>query len=204
MPTYADLRSRVITETIRDDLADTLSGQLTSHIARAIEFYASSRFWFNEGVLSGVCVSGNEYAAKPSGLRIIDKLSVTIGGLQRPLRALSLVDIDTLAIVNTSGQPTDYAETGDQVRLWPKPNSAYALSFVGIVDLSALSADGDSNAWTNQGFDLITARTKYTLFRGQFYDGAKAQAAQAEEADALAKLRGETARRLSTGVRSYE
>lgn len=203
MATYLDLQTRIITETNRDDLSDTLASQLTLHIARAIEFYASKRFWFNEGTKTGVCVIGNEYAAKPSGLREIDRASITVGAAITPLTEKPLVYIDDLATVTSSGQPSLYAETGDQIRLWPKPNQAYPLGFIGIVDLTVLAAAGDTNAWTNQGYDLITARTKFTLYRNQFKDEAGAGFAKDEEVEALAKLSGETARRLGSGVRAH-
>jgi hypothetical protein len=203
MATYLDLRTRIITETSRDDLTDTLAGQLVTHIAQAIEFHAGKRFWFNEGIVPSVCVVGNQYAAKPATMRTVDRVTVTVGAVVRPMKARSLVYIDDLATVTSSGQPTDYAETGDQIRMWTTPNLAFPLNFVGIIDLSPLEADSDANAWTNQGYDLITARAKFTLYRGQFKDDKGAALAQSEEAEALSKLRGETARRLATGMRSY-
>lgn len=203
MATYGDLKTRIITETVRDDLADTLAAQLALHIAQAIEFFASERFWFNEGIKSSVCVIGNQYAAKPTGMRVVDRVTVTVGNLPRRLNERSLVRIDELAAVPSSGQPYDYAETGDQIRVYPTPNLAFPLTFIGIVDLPALVNPTDTNAWTVQGYDLITARAKFTLYRGQFKDDTGASMAQGEIQDALAKLRGETARRLSTGMRAY-
>jgi len=182
---------------------DTLAGQLKVHIAQAIEFHASRRFWFNEGIKPSVCVSGNEYAGKPSGMRIVDRVSITVGGVARQLTPKTLVEIDDLAAVTSSGQPTLYAESGDQVRLWPKPNQAYPLNFIGVVDLAPLVADSDTNAWTVQGYDLITARTKFTLYRNQFKDETGANYAKDEESEALFKLQGETARRLGSGVRAH-
>lgn len=193
----------MITETTRDDLSDTLASQLVTHIAQAIEFHAGKRFWFNEGIVPGVCVVGNQYAAKPATMRTIDRVTVTVGGATRPLKARPLVYIDDLATIASSGQPTDYSETGNQIRMWPTPNLAFPLNFIGIVSLSALVNLADTNSWTNEGYDLITARAKFTLYRGQFKDDKGAALAQSEEADALTKLRGETARRLATGVRSY-
>jgi hypothetical protein len=201
--TYLDLRTRIINETNRDDLTDVLAGQLVIHIAQAIDFYASRRFWFNEGIKTAACVVGNEYVTKPTGLRVIDRATVTVGSFQNTLRERPLTYIDALAAVASSGQPTEYAELGDTIRLWPKPNATYPLGFVGIVDLPALVNDGDSNAWTIQGYSLITARTKWSLFANQFYDDGKAGSAKAEETDALMRLSGETARRLSSGVRAY-
>jgi hypothetical protein len=203
LATYGDLKTRIITETVRDDLSDVLSAQLALHIAQAIEYFADKRFWFNEGTKTSACVIGNQYAAKPTGMRVVDRVTVSVGGQPRRLNERSLVRIDELAAVTSSGQPIDYAETGDQIRMYPTPNLAYPLTFVGIVDLSTLTNDTDSNAWTVQGYDLITARAKFTLYRGQFKDETGASLAQGEISDALAKLSGETARRLSAGVRAY-
>lgn len=203
MATYLDLRTRIITETSRDDLLDVLADQLVTHIAQAIEHHAGKRFWFNEGILASVCVIGNQYANKPSGMREVDRVTVSVGGSPRPMKPRSLVYIDDLAAVSSAGQPTDYAETGDQIRVYPTPNLAFPLGFIGIVDLTPLEADSDSNAWTNQGYDLITSRAKFTLYRDQFKDATGAQLAQSAETEALTKLRGETARRMSTGMRSH-
>lgn len=203
MATYADLKARIISETNRDDLVDTLAGQLTTHIAQAIDFYASRRFWFTEGVKTSATVAGNEYLAKPTGMRVIDRLTVLVGAVAYSMLERPFNVIDELATVTSIGQPTSYAELVDQIRMWPKPGIVYPMTFIGIVDQTALVNPTDSNAWTNQAYDLITARTKFTLYRGQFKDDTGANYAKDEEAEALNRLVGETANRLSTGNRAY-
>lgn len=203
MATYLSLRNRIIAETNRDDLSDTLASQLLLHIAQAIEYYADRRFWFNEGIKPGVCVIGNEYANRPSGMRSIDRVTVAVGATAYKLKPSPLTLIDELAIVASIGQPTRYAELGDTIRLYPKPNVAYPLSFIGIVDLATLVADSDTNAWTVQGYDLITARAKATLYRNQFKDDAGAARAKEEETEARNRLNRETAERLGSGVAAH-
>jgi hypothetical protein len=200
MATYADMQTRIIAETNRDDLLDDLATSLTRAINQSIEFYANTRFWFTEALLTAVCSPYNEYVAFPTGLRIIDRIGLTVGSTQYPLKVRSLVTIEDWAKVAIStGQPTDYAVYGDQIRLWRQPTIAYPLTFIGIADLSALVDGDDQNAWTNEAQDLIAARARYLLYRDQFRDQAGAQTAQIAEGEALSKLKGETARRLGTG-----
>lgn len=200
MATYADLKTRIITETNRDDLADTLASQLTLHIARAIEFYADRRFWFTEGLAASVCVIGNQYVTKPTGLRIMDRVAITIGSVSTPLKVKSLVYIDDLYCVTSIGQPSLYAESGNQIRLYPQPNLAFPLSFIGVIDdTTTLTNDADTNNWTTYGYDLITHRAKFTLYRDQFKDTNAAALANAAEIEELGRLTAESGRRLGTG-----
>lgn len=193
--TYLDLKTRIAAEILRTDQTTNIANAIN----QAIEFYAPRRFWFNEQRQTGVCVPSNEYVAFPSGLRVIDALYVTVSGVGYALTPRSFADIEEWAqAVNTATQPTDYATLVAQVRLYPKPNSAYPLTFVGVFDEAALSADGDSNHWTTSGQDLIVGRVKWklgTILRND----SLIQSGRAEEAEAYDRLIAETTRRTSTG-----
>lgn len=206
MATYAELQARIIRETIRDDLSDTLALSLTQAIKDAIEFYADTRFWFNEYIASSVTVLNNEYVSLPSGvnLRKLDRFAITIGATQYPLRAQSLVQIEDWAkAIQTQGQPTDYAVYGSQdiptYRLWPRPNAVFPLTWIGVIDQPTLVNASDTNSWTTYGYGLITARAKMLLYRDQFRDPEGATIAANAEAQQLSKLKRETASRLGTG-----
>jgi hypothetical protein len=200
MATLADLKTRIITETNRDDLLDDLAAQLALAINQAIDFYSSQRFWFNETIATAPCVIGNEYVVWPTGMITLDSVSCLVGSIKMRMTKRSLLDIENLAgAVNSQGQPTDYAVMGSQVRVWPKPNKAYVLTFVGVGSLSALVNTTDTNAWTTSAQDLIVARSKYLLYRDQFRDAAGAQIAKQAETEALAALTGLANRKLGTG-----
>jgi hypothetical protein len=201
MATYADMQARIIAETNRDDLADDLASALTRAIQRAIEFYADTRFWFNEFTQASVCTPQSEYVNQPTGLRKIDRLSVQVGANSYGLKSQPFTKIDELAraMPDNVGQPTDYATFGYQVRLWRMPNIAYPLNFIGIADLSALVKPTDANAWTNEAQDLIAARARYVLYRDQFRDPDGAATAHGAELEELGRLNHETAKRLGTG-----
>jgi hypothetical protein len=206
MATYAELKARIIRETNRDDLSDTLALSLTQAIKDAIEYYADQRFWFNEAILTSVTVLNNEYVSLPGtlALRKLDLFAITIGATQYTLRMQSLKQIEEWAkAIQTQGQPTNFAVYGatdiPTYRLWPRPNAVFPLTWIGVIDESTLSADSDTNSWTTYGYGLITARAKMLLYRDQFRDQEGAVIAANAEAQQLHKLKSETARRLGTG-----
>lgn len=197
MPTYADLKTRIITETVRDDLAGDLATTLATHIARAVEYYASTRFWFNTILASAMTTPGTATVDIPATVRIVDRAAYPNG----------FGDINEYQLVElpddgSTGRPTRYAYYNDKLRLWPTPDGAYTLNIYGVAQIAGPTADGDTNVWTNQAYDLITAQTKMTLYRGIFRDPEGAQLAMAEVQDALARLKRETARRVQSPLRS--
>lgn len=200
MATLADLKTRIIAETNRDDLLDDLASQLTLAITQAVDYYSDQRFWFNEAIATAPCVIGNEYVTTPTNIIAIDSVSCLVGSIKNRLRKRSLEYIEALAgTVSSQGQPTEYAVYGTQVRIWPKPSSAFVLTFLGVGALSALVNPTDTNGWTTSAQDLIVARAKRTLYRDQFRDMAGMQSASLAEAEALASLTAMTARKLGTG-----
>lgn len=204
MATLGDLKTRIITETNRDDLADTLATSLTTVIQSAIDYYAPQRFWFNETRGTSTCTIGNEYVMLPAGLRILDQLFLVVGNVRYPMSKREMWDIESLYSTPISGQPTDYAFFGSQVRLWPTPNVAYTLIWLSVSDVTALdySDDTSSNFWTVYAYDLLTARAKMILYRdylSALETDPRLQLAMRQETDAYDKLKGETNRRLSTG-----
>jgi hypothetical protein len=203
MATLADLKARIIAETNRDDLADDLATALDEVISRAIEFYAVQRFTFNEYRQTATTVANNQYVTLPSGIRMIDYLSVTVGSNAYPLRPQAWQVIEEWnGYATTSGQPTDYSVQTGQVRLYPVPNTAYPLTFLGVADVTPAldySDDTSTNAWLTDGYDLLAARVRYLLYRDYFRDAEGANIALGAEQEALADLRNSVAQLLGTG-----
>jgi hypothetical protein len=204
MATLGDLKTRIITETNRDDLADTLASSLTTVIQSAIDYYAAERFWFNEATTTATCVIGNQYLAIPTGIRFEDSIFLIVGNVRYRLRKRQMTEIESLYSTPISGQPTDYATFGTNIRLWPTPNLTYSTIWDGVSDVTALDYGDDtsSNYWTVQGYDLITARAKIILYRdylSALVTDPRLQLAGAQESSAYDRLKGETNRRISTG-----
>lgn len=199
MGTLADIKTRVITETQRDDLADDLAAQLLLHIQSACEFYSDQKFWFNSIIATVNTTPGNAFATVPAGVRRIDLL--TIPSLNAEIKEFQLGEINALD-GNLTGHPSRYAYYNDQLKLWTVPDAAYALEITGLAQIPAPVADADTSVWTNQALDLIVSRTKFTLYRDQFRDAEGVQMAAGATTEALSRLKRETTRRLRTPLRA--
>lgn len=182
MATLGDLKARVADEILKRNLTT----QIASHISRAIEFYASRRWWFNVGQKTGVLVTGDEYLTL-QGVRLIDDLRVNGHSLrERPAEEIEAWQ----SAGASSGEPGDYVRLGDELRFYPTPNDAYAYVVLGVLDQPALASDASSNAWTNEAADLIAARTRFTLYRDVLRDpeGATLATDAMKEADSLLQM----------------
>lgn len=80
---------------------------------------------------------------------------------ERDANYLNMVSVNPL----NTGQPTDYSFDANQVRLYPIPNGVFPIGLTGTQRLTALAADTDANAWTQDAFDLIRATAKMILAR---------------------------------------
>lgn len=196
MTTLSDLKTRIIAEMVRDDLSDDLAGQLLIHIQRACEYYADEKFWFNSLVASAVTVAGTQTVAVPSTMRRVDR--VTIPAYTDELVEVTLNDLD---IGTVQSVPRGYAYYNDTLKFYPIPDAVYTLELTGLSKVAAPAVDADTSIWTNEAQDLIVARTKMTLYRGQFRDPEGTQLALGEVQDVFNKLKRETARRLETKLR---
>ena len=187
MPTLAELKARIVTETNRDDIAPggELETLLKDTIARAIEHHADELFWFNRASGAAETVAETATVAMPAGLRIA--LSVSCGG--SPLRKIAGEDMLGLS---GGGRPLLWAEEDGAIRLWPVPDSVYPLSLAGIAELGV---PADSNEWTEAGCDLIAARVRMLLCRDVLRDLDGVRLAASAEEEALTRLRRETRRR---------
>lgn len=199
MATLGELKTQITAEVNRDDLADDLATILETYIDRSIEFYANSRFWFNEARTVGTFTIGDEYLNLPAGTRVLDQLYIIIGSVRYEMLRREMDQIETLYSVPMTGQPTDYAIFGDQIRVWPTPNIGWQYIALTVTDVTPLTDDSSSNYWTNEGQDLIDARTRYLLYRDALRDdGGKAAAKEAMD-EAYANLKGKTNRKIGVG-----
>lgn len=198
MATLGDLKTRIAGDLNRTDQ----TALIATEIARAIERYAAKRFWFTVGSGTTATASGVATAAAPTGLRVLDAAWVTVSGVKMPLEQHSLATItDWLgATPNATGRPTDFALSGSTWTFYRLPNAIYTVTAVGIYDLTALDTDSATNAWTTEAQDLIANEVLGRIRRIRLRDYPGADAAGYERDQALKALRGETTRRLMTGV----
>jgi hypothetical protein len=193
MATYADLKTRLATEMVRDDLSGDLETQRDLAIARAIEFYQGERFWFNTG--SGSATATTSIVAMPVTMRIIDDVALSDGTLLQKTKVRKLLGSPK------SGTPTHWAEYAGGLYVWPTPGSSTALTLYGVRHIDAPTDDSDETVWTNEAYDLISAHSRFILYRDVFRDPEGAQLAKGAIDEALMRLRSETTRRSVAPLR---
>src|SRR4051812_34446445 len=132
MATLAELYTRIILDTNRDDMGSggELEQAKIDAVADAIEYYADEQFWFNRAA-GTVSTSANvATGALPAGMRIASVATY----LGNEVEKVPLVAIE--ALVNASspvtGPPAKWAEDAGAIRLYPTPDAAYALAVYGV------------------------------------------------------------------------
>jgi hypothetical protein len=101
-----------------------------------------------------------------------------VAGTVYELLPRSYEEIEALTSGSTavdSGQPTFYAYFGQQISLFPIPDSSsYVFRVIGSKKLTELAAAGDTNAWTNDAEPMVRARAKWHLYTHVIKDAAQA------------------------------
>jgi hypothetical protein len=191
MPTLGDLKQTIADDLTRDDLAPDGEDAATTFkaIKAAVRQYSGRNWWFLTTTQTLPAVPGQNFITRPATISRIDRVSIPALGYDIGKEDLALLErLDEPAIV--IGQPDLYAEAeaGTQLRLWPMPNATYLIKIVGTRFIPEMAADGDSNVWTNEAYDLIAASAKRRLCRFPLRDPNGVVLAADEEAEALRVL----------------
>jgi len=212
MATFLDLYTQVLDELDRPNLVD----QAKTAIQSAVGMYKSRPFWFTENFFTWYTVRGQEYYGEADNAEIataseIKRINGLFFNFRVPLDKALWTYIDDISGVPTSyAMPERWAYAARQVRLYPIPDrgtsqaaaDGYPLTTFYTPLLTTLSNDADSNAWTNEGYDLIRCRAKVILIRSIIRDPnmeTEAQQTLAEEKEFLTALYNENASRKATG-----
>lgn len=219
--TYLQMQTQIIDEL--GDRADLLAPLLTaaaasSPIKRAIQSaiakWERENFYFNQVINTTTplfsTVAGQELytilddAAIYSSPNIM-ALHVTVSGTRMVLTRRSwdyLEDISSNPAQR--GQPVEWGYFGGQIRLYPIPDAVYDVGGYRNTRFTALSADADTNQWTQDGYDLIRCEAIVHLARGILKDPALAAQAEAQiygPRGYLYMLKAETTRRAKSGIK---
>jgi len=200
----------------RSDLLSNSTGMSTPPIQLAIldavKQWERERFYFNEirQTAAFSTVNGQEFYTSSDWADIatmahIDKLSILVSGNRYFLIGRTEQYMEDVSInPSVTGVPIEYGYYAEQLRFYPIPNGAYPVNVLGTKRQTALSAAGDTNAWTSDAEELIRLTAKRNLYRDTLMDDAGA--ARMERAmglvpgipGALQALQGETFRRSAT------
>jgi hypothetical protein len=205
MANLGDLKTRIISETVRDDLADDLKAQFDGMIRGAIEEWATQHFYFNQARVTVNTVAGDELVILPPTIRVVDSMWINVGGARYDLYKRSLDEITDLQISPTEGQPSDWCDYQGNAILYPTPNIVYPMTVICVQDVLPpldFASDVSENHWTNVGADLITATTKKRLYRdylSAIVTDPRLQNALVQERNALSDLTARSNRKIATG-----
>lgn len=170
MSDFGTMKTRIADEMDRSDL----TSQIALAVQDAIKLYAQDAFWFNEVIDEFDTVNGTEYYTLASVTDntttftdIIDAVGVLSGGTTYPLdrRTFDVINAKQHNPTTSKGAPLEYCIFNQQMRLWPVPDGVYTVKIAGIQELSALSADVDTNAWMVEAEPLIRHKAMEILYR---------------------------------------
>lgn len=214
MATLADLQASIIRDLARSDTS--ITDIVTFDIISAIREYESQRFYFNERSLSITLSATNTYAlslwvatdATLADIIEIDQMSVLINSgtrryMLKPIGFNQIRDeIDTQPAQPT-GNPTYYALWSQSIKLDSYPATAITGTIDCHVRLKELATGSDTNAWTNDAFELIRFAAQKRLQGVRFANPMAAQAAAEGERIHLAALRRKTDALTENVIRGY-
>lgn len=202
MATFAALKAEIAVDLTRSDLTT----QINQAVLDAIADHSVERFWFNEvrNATISLVDATDEYSFSASSTVLefihVDWVRVSINSQWVRLERIDPDEMEELHATTTEGEPAWWSFYQEKFRFYPTPNASYTARVAGHVRLVALSADGDTNAWTNAGRALIRYAALKKLFLFPPKDPEKSIGAAMLEQQQLEFLRKETDRRKRKGT----
>lgn len=152
MATYKDLQDRIALDYLnRFDLIP----EVKRAIAASIRCYSPKSYWFNQTATTIATTGGVSYLTVPSDYLKLNRMEISYSGSKNRLHEDDFDFIRTMNATSATGVPTSFCYQGDRWELAVIPNTVYNVTAYYQNILPVLSADTDTNAWTNEAFNLI-------------------------------------------------
>jgi len=198
MPTYSDMRARIADELAND--GDISTAQINYAIQDSIKLYERRGWWFNQKTATFATVASQEYYSSADLADIpnivqIDSATVTDGNVRSPMRAVAFQAIDDCQDGSIIAEPVLFAAYKENIRLYPIPDQIYTVTLSYVYRLATLSADGDTNAWTEDAEELIRQSAKRRIALNYLASEEVAARCAALEREAFAEMMAENRRR---------
>ena len=199
MSTFSQLKTEIANKLGEGTLSSTFIGD---EINSVIRYYGRSRFWFNEDATS-ITLTANDpvvpslpsdflYEIPDGGLVI----SYSSNRYVLTKKGNAEYDIENCQGI---GLPYMYRNRDSQLELYYYPDQAYTLLLYYVKKYSDLSADGDTNGFTDNADQLIVYATLSRLYETYRKDSEKGLYYRSIADDELNRLLIESNRRTSTG-----
>lgn len=164
MATYKDLQDRINLDYLNNM---SMLSETKRAIRTSISRYENRRYWFNETATALATVASQSYVLLPSDFLQLDRLEVIVNGYSDLLIETDFGQIRAMnATTNNPSTPTHYNYRGDRINLACIPNSAYSITCYYVHKFPDLSAEADSNPWTNEAVNLIAHCAAIELMTG--------------------------------------
>jgi hypothetical protein len=202
MGTYLDLQNAIATDLTRPDLTD----QIKSAILDAVRHYETARFYFNVtrsltfSTVIGQAAYGSAALTQIPDIIGLDALFLTDSGRPYELDKYEADEFEWLQSTSTgNGRPCAYTYIDSQILLWPAPVAVYTMRPHMHYKLTELSADADTNAWTNDAEQLIRCHAKLLLYSNLIEDADGVARMSAQIQAHKDRLDYKTSARMATG-----
>ncbi len=192
MSTLSQMRSRIADDLDRTDL----SSQIDTAINRAIRYYASKEFWFNQTTGTFVTTASQKaYGTTdglPSDIASVTYVEISINDTDYRLTPRTYAYIQEIDPSTYIGDPDDYAWFENKMYLYPVPDASYTVTVSYAKSYVEMTTDGASNDFTTEAEDLIESRARWWINSRIIHDDDDALRSKALEMDALQSLYGRT------------
>lgn len=203
MSTLAELKAEIADDLDRTDLTD----QIEREISKAIRFYQSKRFYFNEtrdvtfSTVAAQALYGVDDAPEIPQFFEIDQICAEDGTQKYELDEISpkVWEVAT-GSGGTSAKPISWAYFDQSIGLYPIPDGAVTIRLIGHIKKAEPEDDTEEdNVWMVEAFDLIRAHVCATLALKKLRDSTLFQAQTTAVGMELSRLLSETAGKVGAG-----
>ena len=159
MGNFLDMRSRILDELVNESITDN---QVQNAVWDAIKEREKKFYWFTQQTAALVTVPGQEYYTDTDldGISRIRKITSAYIGTY-PLKERFSSNVDDYR--NISGRPIFFSRVNTKIRLSPVPDAVYSIDLTWWGRLAPLVDDTDTNAWLDDGEELIRQTAKFKL-----------------------------------------
>lgn len=173
-------------------------------INSSIDYLRKWRFWFTEGEQSITLTSGqaDQTAHMPSnfgGFLEPNGIVISDDGIYIPLSKIDSLSYDSIYEDNSRGLPRYFTYRNGELLVYPEPDQAYTGIIYFMKTYTALSADGDTNDFTDYADRLVQYKTLEDLYMDYRHDPERAAIYGNKFKDELTILKQENYEKTATG-----
>lgn len=191
---------------LREDLnrGTSYDDRIKRAIVNATKFYRARRLAFNE--IQGTFSTALTETSLSSDWIAVDSFKrLDAAGQKFEVCERNWLELERIDVVAATGEPIYYAREARLLRLYPAPDQTYSFSIAGFTAIAGPdrdSSDSFSNAWFDEGYELITMRAMaeiLTIYRKSPEDAQQAAICKMREQEIYNELKREAVLNNSTG-----